>query len=265
MSFLPPHSEAVLPGKTITRYDHRAERVTKMMKLEPSTSQFEAGNAAEHSRKLDLFPKVEKAVLQFMDQNNGKLPSVEIVRSMIGGGSNRDLCSVVKEVKQKQMALQTKLGTMPDIPEELVLAHSQALKEMWAKTREFQTAEITDLKRAQQARDAMHAEEVHELYAIIATLEVDGEALLARAEAAEGQLEATRKKLDAMKDALAAAQARLAEREDIMAMLAASKAAPREQAAKKAGKAGRLVPEQDEQLPGFNEPEAERNDPAAAR
>ena len=236
-----------------------------MTKLEPSTSQFDAGIATDHSGKPGLSLKVERAVLQFMDQNNGKQPSVEIVRSMLGGGSNRDLCPVVKKVKQKLMALQTRLGTMPDIPEELVLAHSQALKEMWAKTREFQTVEITDLKRAQQARDAMHAEEVHELYAIIATLEVDGEALLARAEAVEGQLEAARNKLDAMKDALDAAQARLAERDEIMAMLAASKAAPREQAAKKAGKAGRLVPEQDEQLPGFNEPDVERNDPAAAR
>lgn len=262
---MPPYDEAVILGKAVTGYDHRTKKGHAMTKLEIPTLQFDAGVAKEHSRKLGLSQMVERAILQFMDQNNGKQPSVEIVRSMIGGGSNRDLCPVVKEVKQKLLALQTKLGTMPDIPEELVLAHSQVLKEMWTKTREFQTAEITDLKRAQQAREAMHAEEVYELHAIIATLEVEGEALLARAEAAEGKLQAARDALDAMKDAFAAAQARLAERDDIMAMLAASKAAPREQAAKKAGRIGRLVGEQDEQLLGFNEPEVERSDPAATR
>lgn len=232
-----------------------------MKKLETSAVQYDVGVSAGRVSAHERFQKVERAVVQFMEQNNSQLPSVETVRTLVGGGSNRELCPLVRDVKQKLMALQTKLATMPEIPEELTFSHAQALKDMWAKTREYQVAEIMDLKRAQQARDAMHAEEINELYDIIAKLEADWDVAVARAETAESQLDAARGAVDAMTEALSLAEARLAERDKIMSMLMAAKQVPREHSAKRAGKAAKEEKElNDELLPGFNAPSAEASD-----
>lgn len=232
-----------------------------MTQLESSNAQVAAGMLVGQQAKTELFQKVERFFVQYMEQNNDRMPSVAKVRDGIGGGSNRDLCPVVREVRHKLESLQTRLGAMSRIPEDLVRAHEQMLKEIWAKTCELQTVEIADLKRAQQARDALHDQEIQELYAIISTLELEGEVLLARAEAAEARLRADAQTLHAMTEALATAQARLAEREEIMAMLAAAKPAAQEPATRKAGRAGRSVVEEGDLLPGFSVPVAEATDP----
>jgi hypothetical protein len=64
-----------------------------------------------------------------------------------------------------------------------------------------------------------------------------------------------------MTEALAAAQARLAEREEIMSMLAATTPAVQEPTTRKAGRAGRSVVEEGDPLPGFSVPVAEATDP----
>ncbi len=95
-----------------------------MTKPETTAAQCGVGFSAERASAQERFQKVERAVVQFIEENNGKMPSVETVRALVGGGSNRELCPVVRDVKQKLMALQTKLATMPEIPEELTFSHA---------------------------------------------------------------------------------------------------------------------------------------------
>lgn len=168
----------------------------------------------------DLERRVEAAILEHMAQHDGAMPTINALNVTIKTSNSR-LCPAVRAVKTRLMAVQTKLASMPDIPEALTLANEQALKEIWAKAREYQNEEIVDLKRSQTARDAMYREEVSQMQEVIGVVEAAEKNAIARAEQAETTLEATWKALEDKRAALVAAEARLAEQDKILAVFAA--------------------------------------------
>jgi hypothetical protein len=89
----------------------------------------------------DIERRVEQAIVSHMARNDGKMPTIAQLNVDIRT-SNSKLCPAAKAVKARIMATQTKLAAMPDIPEELSLAHQHVLDQMWAKASEFQNEEI---------------------------------------------------------------------------------------------------------------------------
>jgi ribosomal protein L17 len=235
-----------------------------MTKHEPNLS-------ADQTADPDLERRVEAAILEHMAQHDGAMPTINALNVTIKTSNSR-LCPVVRTVKARLMAVQTKLSSMPDIPEALTLAHEQALKEMWAKAREYQNEEIVDLKRSQAARDAMYRDEVGEMQDVIFVVETSEKAAHVRADTAEADLAATQKELEATRAALAAVKARLDEQDKILALFAARMApepsgdepkAPTRKAKKSGPPAAKPDEPETYDLPGVNLPaDADAGDPS---
>lgn len=177
----------------------------------------------------DLLHRTETAILSLMAKNGGKMPIYAEVREIVKT-SNTRLCPAMRLAKDKILATETRLANMPEMPDELRLAHDQALKDIWAKARGFQQAEIADLKRGQEVKDAQHREERVETLTIIAELEAALVAATERAEAAEALAAGRGDELSAALASLASAQARLEERDAILHMIrGASRETPEEE------------------------------------
>lgn len=172
----------------------------------------------------DMVRRTETAILALMAENEGRFPTLQAVNEKVRTSYTR-LGPAVRVVKDRLLATQTKLANMPEIPEDLRLAHEQMLKDLWAKTRDLQNGEIVDLRRAQAAKDESHRQDMSEQQDIIAILEKDRDAQAARAEAAEALCAEFRERLEVAITDLAAAHARLAERDDIFAMLVSRQSA----------------------------------------
>ena len=167
----------------------------------------------------ELERSVEHAYVAFMAQNEGRMPTISQLNVEVRTSNSR-LCPMARTVKARLMATQTKLASMPDIPDELSSAHEQALKEMWAKAREYQNEEIVDLKRSQSAKDAMYRKEVAEMQEVIEVIEAAKEAAVLRAETAEKTLADAQAALADTQATMIAIEARCAEQERILEMLA---------------------------------------------
>lgn len=198
----------------------------------------------------DLLRRTEVAVLKFMAETDGKMPTQQQVNEVVRTSFTR-LGPAFRAVKERLLATQTRLANMPEIPDDLRLAHEQILKDMWARTRELQNGEIVDLRRAQAAKDECHRHDTTEMQEIIAQIEAERDREMARAVAAEKEVADQRDQLDAALTELAAANARLAERDAIFAMLM-SRAAPDvdsdepEAVSAKPGKTSRRAPKTEE-------------------
>lgn len=166
----------------------------------------------------DLLRRTEAAFLKFMAENDGKMPTQQQINESIRTSFTR-LGPVFRMVKERLLAMQTKLANMPEVPEDLRLAHEQMLHNMWARTRELQNSEIVDLRRAQTAKDDSHRREVAEMQEIIAQIEAERDGQEVRANVAEKEAAALRERLDTAVTELATATARLAERDAIFALL----------------------------------------------
>ena len=163
--------------------------------------------------------RIEDAFLTHMAENDGDMPTVETVRKW-APSSNSRLCPAVRAVRSRLMAVQTKLNAMPDIPQELSLAHEQALKEVWARAREYQSAEISDLKRGQAAKDDLHRIEIDEMQKVVEIVEESEKATQHALEVVEASLLQVSEELVETAQKLAATHARLEERDAILEMLA---------------------------------------------
>jgi hypothetical protein len=213
-------------------------------------SKHEQNLTAAPSTNAELEQNVEHVMLAHMAQNDGRMPTINQINSEVRT-SNTRLCPIVQVVKARLMATQTKLASMPEIPEDLSLAHDQALKDIWAKAREFQNEEIVDLKRSQSAKDAMYREEVAQMQDVIEAVEVAEKAAALRAEVAEKALAGAQTALAETRAALIAVEARCAEQERIFEMLAqklpsVASDAPAKVSARKTKKSGPLTAEPDE-------------------
>jgi DNA repair exonuclease SbcCD ATPase subunit len=166
----------------------------------------------------DFEARVESAILKLRAENSGKMPTNEQLNELVRT-SFRRLCPVRRKVVERLQAVDTRLSQMPEIPEELRLANEEALKAMWAKTRELQNDEIVDLKRLMQARQEEHRTATQDLEAIIASLEGNLDEARAKASDDEKTIEALRADLEDVTGRLNDADARLAERENLMHML----------------------------------------------
>jgi hypothetical protein len=225
-------------------------------------SKHELNLTAAPSTDAELERCVEHVMVAYMAQNDGKMPTIQRINAEVRTSNSR-LCPMVRAVKARLMATQTKLASMPNIPEELSLVHEQALKEMWAKAREFQNEEIVDLKRSQSAKDAMYREEVAEMQAVIEDIEATGKVAVLRAEAAEKDLADTQTALADTQAALIAVEARCTEQERIFEVLAlnlplAATEEPTKTPTRKLRKSGPSAAKLDEpetmDLPGVNPP-----------
>lgn len=170
----------------------------------------------------DLLRRTETAILALMAENDGKIPKYDVINEKVKTSFTR-LGPAVRAVKTRLLATQTKLANMPEIPEDLRLLHDQMLKDLWARTRDLQNGEIVDLRRAQAAKDESHREDMVESQEIIALVETDRDQERARADAAEAECAELREQLKTATTELAAANARLAERDEILAMLASQR------------------------------------------
>ncbi|NDU99879.1 hypothetical protein [Pseudoroseicyclus tamaricis] len=169
--------------------------------------------------KPDLLRRTEAAILDFMSKNDGRMPTQHELNETVKTSFTR-LGPAARAVKERLLATQTKLANMPEIPEDLRLLHEQMLKDLWARTRDLQNGEIVDLRRTQAAKDESHRQEVLEMQEVVAFLEAARDRETARADAAEAEGAELRDQLKATTTELAAADARLAERDAIFAMLA---------------------------------------------
>lgn len=167
----------------------------------------------------DLLRRTETAILAYMAENDGKMPTQQKVNETVRTSYNR-LGPAWRSVRDRLLATQTRLANMPEIPEDLRLLHVQMLKDLWARTRDLQNGEIVDLRRAQAAKDESHREDMTESQTIIALVETDRDQEKLRADAAEAECTELREVLKTATMELAAANARLAERDAIFAMLA---------------------------------------------
>ena len=168
----------------------------------------------------DLLRRTEVAILALMAENNGKIPKYDVINEKVKTSFTR-LGPAVRAVKERLFAVQTKLANMPEIPEDLRLLHDQMLRALWTSTRDLQNGEIVDLRRAQAAKDESHREDMTQSQEIIALVEMSRDQETVRADAAEVELAELRQQLETTRLDLAAANARLAERDAIFAMLAA--------------------------------------------
>lgn len=167
----------------------------------------------------DLLRRTETAILALMAENDGKIPKYDVINERVKTSFTR-LGPAVRAVKERLLATQTKLANMPDIPDDLRLAHDQMLKDLWTRTRDLQNGEIVDLRRAQAAKDESHREDMTQSQEIIALVEKNREQETTRADAAEAECAELREQLQTATRELAAANARLAERDAIVAMFA---------------------------------------------
>lgn len=225
-------------------------------------SKHEQNLTAAPSTDAELERSVERVIVAHMAQYDNKMPTINQINVEVGT-SNTRLCPAVRAVKARLMAVQTKLASMPDIPEALSLAHEQVLKEMWAKAREYQNEEIVDLKRGQTARDAMYREEVSQMQEVIEAVEAAGRLAVVRAETAEKSLADAQAALADTQAALIAVEARCAEQERIFEVLALKLSAatsdepakPQTRKAKKSGPSATMADEPETfDLPGVNLP-----------
>jgi DNA repair exonuclease SbcCD ATPase subunit len=166
----------------------------------------------------DFEARVESAILKLRAENDGKMPTNKELNELVRT-SFRKLCPARRKVAERLLAVDTRLAQMPEIPEELRLANEEALKAMWAKTRELQNDEIVDLKRLMQARQEEHRNTTEDLEAIIASLEDNLEEAKAKASDDEKTIDELRAELEDVTGRLNDAEARLAERENLMHML----------------------------------------------
>ncbi|MBB5721166.1 hypothetical protein FHS72_000773 [Loktanella ponticola] len=162
---------------------------------------------------------MEKAILAYMAAHDNQMPTIAELNRTIGTSNSR-LCPAAKVVKTRLAAVQTKLASMPDIPEELSLSHEQALKAIWAKARSYQTAEIEDLKRSQAAKDEMYRNEIREMQEVIELVEAAEQKATQTAQETADALDASQKSLAETQAALIAAEARLAEQDKFVKLLA---------------------------------------------
>lgn len=173
----------------------------------------------------NLLQRTHTAILAFMAANEGRMPTVQQVHETVKG-SFTQLCPAVRLMKERLLATQTRLANMPEIPEDLRLAHEQQLKDMWTRTRELQNGEIMDLRRSQAAKDDNHRRDIEEVQAVIDVVEARCEHETNRADATAAENADMHVKLEVALTALAEANARLAEREAILAMFAARVTVP---------------------------------------
>ncbi|MGB3626009.1 MAG: DNA-binding protein [Henriciella sp.] len=173
---------------------------------------------AEPGLDQDYLRRTETAILAFMAENEGKMPTLPQVHAEVKGSYTK-LCPAVRAVKQRLLATETRLANTPEIPDELRLIHEQQLKEMWTKARALQNDEIVDLRRSQAAKDERHRNDMAEAQEVIAIVEAGRNGECKRADEAEATVIELQEKLNVAEKALAEANARLAERESLFAML----------------------------------------------
>lgn len=166
----------------------------------------------------DLLRRTETAILAMMAENGGRMPTQQAINERVKTSFTR-LGPAVHAVKTRLLATQTKLANMPEIPDDLRLAHEQMLKDLWARTRDLQNGEIVDLRLAQAAKDESHRQDMVERQEVVALIERSRDEETARADAAEAECAELREQLKTATAELAAATARLAERDAIFAML----------------------------------------------
>lgn len=216
----------------------------------------------------DLLHRTEKAILALMDKNGGKMPVYNQVNDIVRTSMTK-LAPAMRLAKDKILAIETRLANMPDMPDELRLAHDQALKDIWAKARDYQQAEIADLKRGQEMKDARYRDEQVEAQMMIAEIEAKMIAATSRAESSEKLADERLEELSTALASLASAQARLDERDAILDMIrgSSSDASDEEiEATKSTRKKSSRVRKSDEpetgDLPGFSSGPSDAPEPS---
>lgn len=162
--------------------------------------------------------RVESDLLKLRHANGGRMPTNEELNTLVRTSMSR-LCPVRRKIVDRQLALDTKLAHMPEIPEELRLANDEALKAMWAKTRDLQTEEIVDLKRGMRARDEENRRSIEDLESIITRLERERDEAREQAEETAALVAELTEDLAETRAGRSSAEARLAERDEMMKLM----------------------------------------------
>ncbi|MCB1356093.1 MAG: hypothetical protein KDK53_06195 [Maritimibacter sp.] len=164
--------------------------------------------------------RVESDLLKLRNSNGGRMPTNEELNTLVRTSMSR-LCPVRRKIVDRLLTLDTKLAHMPEIPEELRLANDEALKAMWAKTRDLQNEEIVDIKRVMRARDEENRRSIEDLEGIIARLESERDEAREQAEESAELVAELQVELAETKAGLSNADARLAERDEMMKLMRA--------------------------------------------
>lgn len=85
--------------------------------------------AANAETTADFEARVEAAFTEFIDKNNGKMPTNSQLNELVGTTMSR-LCPLTRRLKEEHTARETKLSTMSEVPEELRAAHDRLLTDL---------------------------------------------------------------------------------------------------------------------------------------
>ena len=178
----------------------------------------------------DLLRRTREAIMALLAENDGKMPTLHTINSRVKTSFTR-LGPAVREVKRELSTTETKLANMQAPPDALRAAFDRLALDTWGLARDLQNSELVELRQIQAAKEECHRAELAELQDIVALLEQERDRETERADLAEAACLEVQSKLEASATELAAAQARLAERQQILDLLTASQS-------KKAGDAG---------------------------
>ncbi|MEC7297762.1 MAG: hypothetical protein VXW43_03675 [Pseudomonadota bacterium] len=183
----------------------------------------------------NLDERVEAALRAFKLENDGRMPKREELNKVVRTSHTRLGPSFLR-VRDKIESMATRLSSMPEIPVELRAASEKALEEMWAMTRDLQNAEIVELRRSQEARDARQRSDLADLQAVIAGLEVEIERLRSDLSQGEEVVQRQQAEITDLSAKLAEEIARQAERGAILELLGLKADAEKPEPRKAVGK-----------------------------
>ena len=181
----------------------------------------------------ELIERVRQVYLPFRAKNPGQRYPRKALNAIIRT-SYGPLCAAAAIVEAELDAVETRLAAMPEMPEDLRLAQEQFLKELWVRTRELGATEAAAARRLAEEAEQRRAVETAEAHDLMGMLESERDDALQRAEGAEKALDEAREEVARLSSEMALAQARLEERDAILAMLSGATAPGAAKASRKA-------------------------------
>lgn len=169
-------------------------------------------------RAAEREAQIEEIILKYQAQNGGQIPHCKVVCDQIRG-SYRDKGPAYKAVVDRITARQARADAQPEIPDALENKAAEFTREIWLAACELADAAASEQRNARAADLATWDQERQEMYDVIEGIEHERDAAVKQAEVASKTAIEALEKLDAANTALAAAEARLAERDAIMDLL----------------------------------------------
>ena len=164
--------------------------------------------------------RIEGMILEHQARHGGKTPTQKAISAAVGG-SLREVSPEIRRVQDRLAARQARDQALPEVPEDLARMAEEFAKEAWHRASRHGDAAAAALRSARAADQARREQECRETDELLGELEEERDAALARAGTAEARVEELDQEVAELRKDLDAARERLAEREEILALLRA--------------------------------------------